>query len=138
MSNIVLYNLCLIEKPNGEILVQKRLRGLEGHTFPGGKVNIDESIKASVIREVYEETGLLIKKPIYKTMVSFYDSEAKERRQIFLFKATDFCGELVSQNEEGINFWCSVENFLNLHHVDGMQEFLQAYNDCKLEWHYSF
>ena len=137
-GKIILYNLCLIENQSGEILVQKRLRGLDGYTFPGGKVNIDESVEASIIREVFEETGLIVENPVYKTMVSFYDSAAKERRQIFLFKATKFHGDLIIQNKEGLHFWCNIEEFLKLKHVDGMSEFLKAYNACEAEWHYSF
>ena len=137
MNNIRLYNLCIIFNCDDEILVQKRLRGMHGYSFPGGKVNINESIEESVVREVYEETGLILEKPDYISMVSFYDEKSKERRQIFLFKATKYHGELLLKSDEGIHFWCSFSDFMKLNLVDGMEEFIQAYKGSKFEWHYN-
>lgn len=138
MSNVILYNLCMIENSLGEVLVQKRKRGLKGHTFPGGKVLLNESIEESVVREVWEETGLKILCPYLHSTVSFYDSILLERRQIFLFKANAFLGKLINETEEGICFWSSFDDFLKLPLVDGMDEFLKAYHSDSPEWHYNY
>ncbi len=47
---------------NGTFLVLKEHRNGSVWNFPGGKVEKDESYKAACIREIYEETGLVIKK----------------------------------------------------------------------------
>lgn len=137
MGRIELFNMCLIENTFGEVLVQKRKRGMSGHTFPGGKVLLNESVEESVIREVREETGLDIVSPCFHAVVSFYDMNLQERRQIFLFKANMFCGELIDENDEGVYFWSNISDFLQLPLVDGMDEFIKAYSNDQQEWHYN-
>ena len=54
-------NLCMIYDDAGNLLVQDRKDPQwPGITFPGGHVEPGESFVESVIREVYEETGLTI------------------------------------------------------------------------------
>ena len=54
-------NLCMVYDDAGNILVQDRLDPTwPGICFPGGHVEPGESFVESVIREVWEETGLVI------------------------------------------------------------------------------
>lgn len=59
MADIRLYNLCLIENPETRqvVALDKVSSPFAGITLPGDKVEKGESIAASVIREVREETG---------------------------------------------------------------------------------
>lgn len=58
-------NMCMITDGNGNVLVQDRLNpDWPGITFPGGHVESGEAFTTSVIREVYEETGLVIENPV--------------------------------------------------------------------------
>ena len=58
-------NLCMVSDGNGNILVQDRKNpDWPGITFPGGHVEPGESFTDSVIREVFEETGLTIENPV--------------------------------------------------------------------------
>lgn len=58
-------NMCMIENEKGQILIQDRQKAdWPGVTFPGGHVEKGESFCASVIREVKEETGLVISNPV--------------------------------------------------------------------------
>ena len=57
-------NLCMVYDDAGNILVEDRLDpDWPGLCFPGGHVEPGESFVESVIREVWEETGLTIEKP---------------------------------------------------------------------------
>ncbi len=59
---VTLTNMCLIEDKEGKVVVQirdpKRYRWLV--SFPGGHIEEGENFHDSVVREVFEETGLTI------------------------------------------------------------------------------
>ena len=97
-------NMCMISDGNGNILVQDRKNpDWPGITFPGGHVEPGEAFAASVIREVYEETGLIIENPVLCGVKQF-QTRRNERYVVFLYKADRFHGELKS-SDEGEVFW---------------------------------
>ena len=97
-------NLCMVYDDAGNILVQNRLDpDWPGICFPGGHVEPGESFAESVIREVWEETGLTIEHPILCGTKQF-QTEKGERYVVFFYKADRFSGELRSSNE-GEVFW---------------------------------
>ena len=100
----VFTNMCMIYDDNGRILVQDRLNSnWPGITFPGGHVEREESFAQSVIREVYEETGLTITSPVLCGVKQFQTND-DERYIVLLYKTNQFEGELKS-SEEGRVFW---------------------------------
>ena len=59
IEKTIFTNMCMIYDDSGNVLVQDRLNpDWPGISFPGGHVEAGESFTDSVIREVYEETGL--------------------------------------------------------------------------------
>ena len=57
-ETVELTNMCMVEDGKGNVLVQNRLDpNWSGIVYPGGHVEAWESITASVIREIREETG---------------------------------------------------------------------------------
>ena len=97
-------NLCMIYDDAGNILVQDRKNpDWPGICFPGGHVEPGESFVESVIREVWEETGLTIGNPILCGTKQF-QTEAGERYVVLFYKTNQFSGELKS-SDEGEVFW---------------------------------
>ena len=97
-------NMCMVSDQNGNILVQDRRNpDWPGITFPGGHVEPGESFAASVIREVFEETGLTIENPVLCGVKQF-QTRRDERYLVFLYRADRFHGELRS-SDEGEVFW---------------------------------
>lgn len=64
--------MCII-KNGDDILVMDKIDSEFDNsiTFPGGHVEQNESIQASVIREIKEETGIDIVNPQLKGLVNF-------------------------------------------------------------------
>ena len=103
-ESAIFTNLCMVSDGNGNVLVQDRKNpDWPGVTFPGGHVEPEEAFTDSVIREVFEETGLTIENPRLCGVKQFRTDE-QERYVVFLYRADRFTGELRSSHE-GEVFW---------------------------------
>ena len=71
--------------------------------FPGGKIEVGESIQEAVIREIKEETGLTIFHPRLVGVKQFYDHN-HERYLVFFYIADKFTGT-VKASDEGTLTW---------------------------------
>ena len=97
-------NLCMVYDHAGNILVQDRKDpSWPGLCFPGGHVEPGESFVESVIREVWEETGLTIENPKLCGTKQFQTRKG-ERYVVFFYKTDRFSGQLKS-SDEGDVFW---------------------------------
>ena len=132
---VELTNMCMVEDGKGNVLVQNRLDpNWSGIVYPGGDVEAGESITASVIREIREETGLTIENPTLCGVKQFWLDNGV-RYIVFLFRADTFTGELHG-SEEGDAFWLpreelfehqTVESFEGLVHVFETPECSEVY-----------
>ncbi len=127
-------NMCMLYDSHGNILVEERVKNdWRGIAFPGGHVEVGEAFTDSVVREVYEETGLTIEHPVLCGVKQFKTNEG-ERYVVFLYKTDKFSGALHS-SAEGQVFWIKREelaryplaaDFADLVRVfeeDGLSEF---------------
>lgn len=122
ITPVELTNLCLICQGD-QILVEERTwRGETGLVFPGGHVEDGESLLDSVIREVWEETGLTIEHPIPCGFKDWINGDGS-RYMVLLYKTDRFRGELRS-SEEGRVFWVTREEFRASHVLWNMRELL--------------
>ena len=99
----ILTNICLVYKDNQILVLDRKKKDWPGLTFPGGHVEKDENFVSSVIREVKEETGLRIKKPILCGIEEF-KTEQEDRYLMFYYKTNNFSGKIKS-SKEGEVFW---------------------------------
>lgn len=71
------YILCLVEDEN-KILLQNRIKkDWQGYALPGGHVELGESFVDAVIREIKEETGLVVIEPRLAGVKQFPMAELK-------------------------------------------------------------
>lgn len=113
-----LMNMIKITNPKtNEVVVLDKVKkeGWEGLTFPGGKVEENESLMAAAIREAKEETGLDIKNLKFVGFITWLGKEYKDTG--LLYETSDYEGELVPKNREGNLSWIDYEDFKKM---DGM------------------
>ena len=138
-TSTILTNLCLIEDTlTNKVVLQyrspERYKKWSGYAFPGGHIEEGESLVESVIREVYEETGLTIADP---KLVAVKDWEPDEggRYIVFCYKATRFSGQLRS-SEEGEVSWVEKDQLEKLDLSYDMLPLLEVMEDPDLSEFY--
>ena len=136
VEKVIFTNMCMVTDGAGSVLVQNRNDpGWPGVVFPGGHMEPGESFSASVIREVYEETGLTIEDPVLCGLKSFY-TEGGERYVVLLYKASAYTGELRSSHE-GEVFWVPRSELLHYKLVNDFEPLLKVFeNDALSEFIY--
>lgn len=118
-------NLCMIQDGT-KVLVQDRLaKNWPGITFPGGHVDAGESVTDSVIREVFEETGLTIRQPRL-CGIKDWTRDDGVRYLLFLYKTDKFSGELKS-SEEGEVFWAELSALPGMNLAEDMDVNLRVF-----------
>ena len=64
IEKVIFMNMCMVYDKEGNVVALDKVgKNYSGTTFPGGHVEPGETFKESVIREIYEETGLTIQNP---------------------------------------------------------------------------
>ena len=122
---IKLMNMCMVMDKDGRVLVQNRKKNdWDGLTFPGGKVEPGESLTDSVIREVWEETGLTVEKPLLCGVTHWYQDD--KRQIVFLYKTQVYSGKL-QDSPEGHMEWMSVKELLEGKIAFGMEDVLRVF-----------
>ena len=142
--NCTLCNMCMIEdKATGRVLVQHRLPKPTnpwcGLTFPGGHVEAGESITASTVREIREETGLTVSNlrmcgvvewevPEKPQSTVWQDNIPNSKYIVFMFRTSSFTGELKS-SAEGRMEWMTLDEMRQ----DGLAPHMEEYIRVLLE-----
>lgn len=117
---VELTNICVI-CDGSRILVENK-EGF-GICFPGGHVEPGESMQAAVIREMHEETGLIIEHPKLCGVKDWMEEDGS-RFVVLLYRADSFSGQLRS-SEEGRVFWVERSEFAGMNVIWNMKDVLR-------------
>ena len=133
--------MCMIEDlATGRILVQHRLPKATnpwcGLTFPGGHVEAGESITASTVREIREETGLTVSNLRMCGVVEWEtigertdgspaEVEANSKYIVFMFRTSTYTGELNSSTE-GCMEWMTLDEMRQGGLAPHMEEYIRV------------
>ena len=125
-TKVELTNMCLIYDEKKVLVQEKTGTKYEGGlVFPGGHVEEGESLRDSVIREIREETGLVIKNP---QPCGFKDwiLEDGTRYIVLLYKTDQFEGELKNSREAKV-FWLDRNDISSANLIWNMRELLEIF-----------
>lgn len=132
MSKTVITNMVMLES-EGKVLVIDRIKRFQGIAFPGGKIEVGESIYESAIREFREETGLILSKLESKGFY-YWEGEEDYKYFVYLYIAREYEGELKTATDEGNVFWMEREKLKSCALAPHMDEYLQVfekdYSEC--------
>ncbi len=142
--NVTLCNMCMIEYAStGRVLVQHRLPKATnpwcGLTFPGGHVEAGESITASMVREIREETGLTVSNlrmcgvvewevPEEPKNTVWQDSIPNSKYIVFMFRTSTYSGDLNS-SAEGRMEWMTLDEMRKGGLAPHMEEYIRILLD---------
>ena len=125
-TKVELTNMCLVYDEKKVLVQEKTGTKYEGGlVFPGGHVEEGESLRDSVIREIREETGLVIKNPQpcgFKEWIL----EDGTRYIVLLYKTDQFEGEL-KNSREGKVFWLDRNDISSANLIWNMRELLEIF-----------
>ena len=122
--------------PNGqkELLFIKHRHGTHW-SFPKGHMEEGETEVQTALREVKEETGLDIKKPVLCGIKQWYTEEAG-RYIVLFFKTNQFSGK-VQSSDEGEIYWVPKEKLLQCKLARDMDEMYRIFeSDGLTEMYY--
>ena len=121
----------MISDGKGNVLVEDRKDpSWPGICFPGGHVEPGEAFTDSVVREVFEETGLTIRDPRLCGVKQF-PTESGARYVVFFYKATQFTGQIKS-SDEGEVFWVPRDQLAQYRCVSDFLDMIQVMESPEL------
>lgn len=128
-----LTTLCYIER-DGAYLMLHRTKKENDQSHDkwlgiGGKFEDGESPEECMLREVFEETGLILKNYAFRGIVTFV-SDRWETEYMHLFTAAEYEGE-PGECSEGVLEWVPKEKVTELKLWEGDRIFLERLNESR-------
>jgi len=130
LPNVTLTNMCMIYDPDtNRVLVQERIKSWKGLAFPGGHIEDGESIIDSTVREIREETGLIVSNLELCGVIYWFNEDTRDKYLVFSYRTQTFSGRLLEQSEEGKLRWVHKDELSALPLAEGLKERLPMFFD---------
>jgi 8-oxo-dGTP diphosphatase len=124
----ILATLCYLQKDGKTLMLHRIKKKNDIHEGKwnglGGKVESGESPEECVIREVREESGLILEAPRLRGILTFPGFDGERDWYVYLFTGTDFHGDLID-SDEGRLEWIASGKVLDLPLWEGDRIFLK-------------
>jgi 8-oxo-dGTP diphosphatase len=109
IDRVIPGSLCYLVSDKRVLLIQRRNPPHVGlWSPPGGKLNPGESPTRCVLREFYEETGLMLVKPRLRVVTTVLHAGMGMHWMLFVYTARRFTGELAASDEGDIR-WIALD-----------------------------
>ncbi|MCX7905670.1 MAG: 8-oxo-dGTP diphosphatase [Elusimicrobiales bacterium] len=127
-SNNILATLCYVYDGKRVLMLHRTKKKNDIHAYKynglGGKIEKNETPLECVIREVKEESGLKIKKPILKGILRFPNFDGKNCWTVFVYLANIFYGS-IKKSDEGELLWINLEKLSKINIWEGDKYFIK-------------
>ncbi|MBI4373227.1 MAG: 8-oxo-dGTP diphosphatase [Candidatus Omnitrophica bacterium] len=124
-----LATLCYVKKDGRTLMMHRNKRAGDIHDGKwnglGGKLDFGETPEEGVIREVKEESGLVIKNPSLRGILTFPAFKDEEDWYVYVFVAHEYSGEFAVESREGELKWIEDEKLFGLPLWEGDPIFLK-------------
>lgn len=127
IEKVTMTNMCMVFDGDKVLVQDKKDDDYSGITFPGGHVEKGESFTDAVIREVFEETGLIISAPQLCGIKDWMEEDGT--RYVVLFYKSDKFEGIVTSSEEGEVYWTTLEDMKKKKLAKGMDKMLEVFLD---------
>lgn len=122
-----LATLCYVRRPGQTLMLHRIKKANDMHMGKwnglGGKLELGETPEECAIREVYEESGLTVRQPLFKGLLTFPGFANDEDWYAFVFLMDDFSGSLID-SPEGHLEWIDNTRLLDLNLWEGDRIFI--------------
>ena len=122
-----LATLCYLRQNGQTLMVHRIKKANDMHMGKwnglGGKLEQGETPEECAIREIYEESGLTVRNPRLKGLLTFPGFANEEDWYAFVFLADEFSGELIDSPEGDLE-WIDNVRLLDLHLWEGDRIFI--------------
>lgn len=119
--------LCYVRRAGKTLMVHRIKKANDMHQGKwnglGGKLEPGETPEECAIREIYEESGLIVKNLVFKGMITFPGFANDEDWYTFIFVVDDFAGQLIDSPEGNLE-WIDRDKLFQLNLWDGDRVFL--------------
>ena len=131
-EQVIFTNMVMVTDGPGNVLVQQRRDpSWPGIAFPGGHVEPGETFAQSAVREVHEETGIIIT-GLRLCGLKHWEEDGV-RNVVLLYRAEKHEG-MARSSEEGEVWWMPLRDFPQAALASGMKETLRVFlDDCLSE-----